>query len=123
MNIDIGAKFIFSVPLTHDHITALLELSASHYDAKCQAAGTKDGFIGRWNHTLELNQEFKLTDSTVLAEFRELDTCVKILELSDTLVPGEYLAAVREMRKSFRGALTLANSKHADWKVTYESGE
>jgi hypothetical protein len=57
----------------------------------------------------------------VMGTFHELDTCLKIMEVSTALFDRERaeLVIVRELQKSFSGATGLANNKYAEWRATY----
>ena len=68
------------ITLTKEEIDTLLESSAVHYDSICQSAGKQGGFIYGWNNLRTFSKDTSQVEIT--AEFRQLDLCCKILEVS-----------------------------------------
>lgn len=106
MNIGIRVKFDFQIPFTTTDIEVLMELSANHYDGKCQAASKIGGFIYGWNNATRFGIPLD-GERTLTATFHELDLSMKIMENSDLLTKGkpEWAASVSKMRKAFIGAV------------------
>jgi hypothetical protein len=84
-----------SLEITGRDLALLRHLSARHYDQRCKSAFTVGGFGWGWicyfldfdNHETvavldldKLTPEVAARTHLLLAEFRELDTCAKILE-------------------------------------------
>jgi hypothetical protein len=113
-------EFIFS--LTFEQVEALIVLSQSHYDDTCQAASRdrlaedEPGFIFKWRACMRVAGE----DYMHRARFRELDLCLKIMEM---MRRPEHVTALEIVQNSFNKALTLANSKVESWQVTGEYNE
>ncbi len=124
---------MFELPLTAEHIDALIKLSQSHYDARCKMASNVallggDGFLAKWQRLYENDQWYRnqLTEEditpdpfTVGASFDELDISMKILEMCDMLGDVELVALCRAMARSFAGAAFVANNKYHEWQTTY----
>lgn len=138
MKIDISPKFVFALPLTVQHIDALIMLSRHHYDAHCRLASSDNGFLTRWRKWLAIDSE-SYTDQDVPSESYtdqdvpsthasadELDTCMKLLEIRSSLAAMSLLAAesidiCNELTAAFHGAMQLANRKFTEWRATYDS--
>lgn len=119
MDIEITAEPIFWLPLTQRQITVLTKLSEAHYDWTCKSASRpgEGGFIHGWSTLLEYRER---TEPTPLckATMREMDLCLKIMEMSSWL-PQDEQQVVHELRKSFFGALNKAKVSIPSWSAEY----
>ena len=70
----LSAAITAELELTDSELGILAVCSEEHYDSKCVAASTEDGFITTW---ALLKQRLNMTSR---ATWQELDTCCKILE-------------------------------------------
>ena len=116
MNIEICASPVFWVPLNLRQANILAFLSSHHYDGVCKDASRVGGFVYGWINHLSFN-DGKSTDGEpvkVRGEFRQLDTCMKILEGRMMLKTGkptdeEDLAIAHALANDLANALYQAN--------------
>jgi len=91
-NYDVSALVIF----TRADVDSLMELSASHYDGKCKAAGKVGGFLYGIHNAVcvlpDASEEFPRRLS-----WDNVDTLCKILEQSRTDEQAELYLAMRAM--------------------------
>lgn len=118
MEIEIYGNPKFYIPLTKEHVAVLTKLSGSHYDGVCKSASRLGGFIYGWKNLVEFATNDEATPCH--ASGRELDTCLKILEMS---VFGKYtneeMLLIEEMIRDFHGAYKHAVSSSSGWSTTY----
>jgi hypothetical protein len=73
------------VEFTAHDLGRLAYWAGRHYDWYCESQIKQGGFIYGWMNKLAFLQDEELTNRvTVMADFKQLDTCAKILEISDT---------------------------------------
>lgn len=122
MKIEIHAVAKFWVGLTLAHVEVLKKAADWHYDAVCQAAAKPGGFIFGWHNTLVFCSEEGAELPNCQASFRDLDTCLKILEIANRVcIPEpENQKIVCELRDSFHKAFRLANEKMSEIIFTVE---
>ena len=87
----------FAMTLTKSEIDALMRCSSCHYDLLCKRASLAGGFLYGWNNCLTSPDEKYPNDeptAAVSCTTREIDTCLKILEMppSDVQAPARKLA-------------------------------
>ena len=88
---DVSAQVIF----TRAEVDWLLDLSASHYDGKCEAAGKHGGFLYGINNAVSMQPDGS-EEIPRLVSWDNVDTLCKILEQART---GEQAALYQAMRK------------------------
>lgn len=111
MKIEIHAVARFWIALTPDHVAILKRAAEWHYDGTCNKAAQVGGFIFGWmNVTTQFPGQTEMPKCS--ASFRELDLCLKILEIAGSIMFPDQIDIERvfEMRKSFRAALRMSNS-------------
>lgn len=95
---------VFWLHLTSEHTALLKKLSQLHYSPECIAAGRQGGFLWGW---INLTDGPPDTDPPMVSGgSRELDICLKIMEMSDC--PGLLTAEERAVRDLLRAAIRLA---------------
>lgn len=112
MKIEIHAVAKFWMDLTPEHVGVLMKAAQWHYDGVCNQAAQVGGFIYGWNNAVTPYPGMEVTPKCS-ASFRDLDICLKILEIAGTIMfPDEIdQDRVTDLRKSFRAALQMANEK------------
>jgi hypothetical protein len=128
MDIHIRCTPSFDITLTSNHIALLAKLSVLHYDNKCKSASEENGFLKQWEYTVSawiipihaLGGE----PPFVRASFSDLDTCLKILEVTglatrSKLLTEDEVKISRELRRDFSSVLQLANDKYHEWQAHY----
>lgn len=74
----------FAITFTKAELDVLTMCSKLHYDGVCRSAGNVGGFLFGWNNCLTSPDEKYPNDpqtAAVSTTHRELDTCLKILEM------------------------------------------
>jgi hypothetical protein len=120
MQINISVQFMFDVPLTAQHVAALIKLSQHHYDHRCKEASSETGFLTVWLRMINNCTTLGLDVAPTRATWSELDTCLKLLEtrrLAALLIGEADLCD--DLNRAFAGALGLAGSKYHDWRAVY----
>lgn len=134
MNIEITGTPAFHLPLTPIHIDVLMRLSDLHYDVTCKAASKLGGFLYGWNNAITWKEQNREPDDdtkyTVQADWRDLDICLKIMEITymrgwfDAMESSHSRAniqtAVNDLEQSFRGAMRLSTNARQSWVAIYE---
>ena len=119
MKIEINGRPQFNFTLTDEQMAVLTLLSDLHYDAACKMANMVGGFIYGWR-----NARHHKSNAQLRASFREVDTCLKILE-GLAFPPSEItigqIDVGRALVKSFRVALTHANKETQSWSTEIEA--
>lgn len=119
MKIEIIGRPEFWFALTDAQMAVLELLSSVHYDGVCKDATKVGGFIYGWK-----NARASVEATTVRASFREIDTCLKILEV--LMHPPAALQEAQQivghkLVRSFREALTAANTASQSWSLEIEA--
>lgn len=128
MKIEMRATPYFLVPLREEHVEALCELSAAHYDYRCRSASVPgpDGFINGWRNRIVYG------DPGIAVEVspEQLDLCFKTLEIRGAWFNAHpsrrtEREAAEEVYTIFHNCwLTLQSSRERrefDWVVRFES--
>lgn len=96
---------VYRLMLTSEHTALLTKLSQLHYSPECIVAGRQGGFLFGW-----ANQAAWAAPNdpppAMSGGDRELDICLKIMEMSDT--PGLLTREERDVRDLLRAAIRLA---------------
>lgn len=99
----IGKGFSYAVSaqviFTRAEVDALLELSASHYDGKCEAAGKHGGFLYGISNAVSVQPDGS-EEIPRLVSWDNVDTLCKILEQSRTAEQAELYGAMRKLLSS-----------------------
>jgi hypothetical protein len=76
------------IAISQEETDLLIEVALTHYDNKCQQAVLPGpgAFLNGWKHRLGFVGE---GPNTVPVTFRELDTCMKILEMAHFRFTGQ----------------------------------
>ena len=121
MEIDIRTQADFHFTLSDAEFEILVRLSASHYDHVCKSASKDGGFLNRWQRSHEVWKECENPDGVkeLTATFRDLDTCLKIMEMPTLITNAEQLRLLRNMRKHFLAVLSRANQGYHEWQYDY----
>jgi hypothetical protein len=118
VEIKIHGRPRLALPLTLAHIDALIALSASHPDGACRAAGKHTGFLYGWRSQALFWKSSRR--ETIGASPHKLSVCLKILEMAVYINDdSEHMPVIREMRKSFAGAIDMASRASEHWRTTY----
>lgn len=124
MKIGISGQPVFWFALTDEQMAVLDHLSALHYDGVCRGATKVGGFIYGWKNARAGSEEESRKRTILKASFREIDTCLKILE-GLMHPPGNMPEAQqiegRKLAKSFHAALTCANETSPSWSTEIEA--
>lgn len=104
----------FYLSLTLAQVKLITELSSSHYDGVCRSASAVGGFIYGWVNLLTYNPS-----EQVSAEWRQLDTVLKICEMASYLDQAQQ-DEVAKLRKSIYGALNKAAELFQNWSADYD---
>ena len=126
MQIGISVQFVFDIPLTEKHVTALSTLSRHHYDVRCKLASNDNGFLTGWRRMIEADTAAELEVSPLRVTWEQLDTCLKLLEMryiASALLSDEQIDLCHAMNQSFWGAIRLASSKYDEWQAIYGEAE
>ena len=107
MKIQIVAAPKFLLPLTLSQVDLLMKLGLMHYDHTCNAAVRVGGFIYGWNNRVTFSAEEAEHPSPCVANFRELDLCLKIMEFPP--LSEDELRDLADMRISFGRALSRSS--------------
>ena len=120
MKIEIYGKPDFWFSLSDGQMAVLERLSGLHYDGVCKAATRVGGFIYGWKNARDV--AYKMV--SVSASFREIDTCLKILE-GLQMPPADMtigqVAIGQALAASFRVALSKANEVTKSWSTEIEA--
>lgn len=114
MKITIQASPKFYLSLTLEQVKLISELSSSHYDGVCRAASMVGGFIYGWVNSLTY-----APSEQVPAEWRQLDTVLKICEMVGHLDPEQQIT-IAKLRKSIRGAMSKSVELFQEWSVDHD---
>jgi len=123
MNIEIYGRADFWFVLTDDQMEVLLRLSAVHYDGVCRRATHPGGFIYGWHMERSVHDGGD-KNAKLKATFREIDTCLKILEV--LMHPPAGLTESQQIEghklvRSFRGALSHAEEIAPTWSTEIDA--
>jgi hypothetical protein len=120
MQINVAATPRFSLPLSQAHIELLTQLSRSHYDSMCKAAGVPgvEGFIHGWGGRLAFAQEEGEPAPKVDATRSQLDLTLKILENTMGL-PKADVATAQYLTRNLRGALQYSSEVVPTWNAVF----
>jgi hypothetical protein len=123
MQITVSAAPRFSLPLSRAQVLLLSQLSFTHYDFECRAAGVPgiNGFIHGWGNRLDFAREAGQPVPAVDATWSQLDLSLKILENTMGLSKAN-LAFAEHLTRNIRGALAFSREQAATWTAVY-SGE
>jgi hypothetical protein len=115
MKIEIHAVAQFWIALDQDHVSLLKKAAEWHYDGFCNKAAQVGGFIYGWSNVVT-PFEGRTEVPKCSASFRDLDLCMKILEIAGSVMFPDKRDQniVADLRKSFRNALRMANEKMGD---------
>jgi hypothetical protein len=121
MKVEIQGRPEFRFMLTLAQVDVLVKLSRGHYDSVCRAASDPnaphgDHFIYTWRACVEGAGE----DYTHRASWRQLDVCLKIMEMAGMCTRQEK-AAVDKLRHAFFSAMSVANNHAATWTAEFKS--
>jgi hypothetical protein len=92
-------RFIVTLSLSEYH--TLKRCSQCHYDGVCACASKLGGFLYAWDFCISEGTDRNKSSSTfeVLCDFRQIDTCLKILEVPPPDVAREAYALSAQLRK------------------------
>ena len=114
MNIEIAAEPKFWIELSRAQVLVLVKCSTHHYDMVCKSSSQLGGFLYGWhNHILFAteNEADSPDPVKVCGSFRQLDTCLKIMENITILQEQSERELAVEIRVWFRKALHKANNE------------
>lgn len=115
MKIEIHAVAKFWIDLSPDHVAVLEKAAKWHYDGVCRMSAMHGGFIYGWkNITTPYPGQEEVPKCS--ASFRDLDLCLKILEIAGSIMFPDQIDQERvfEMRRYFHSALRMANENMGD---------
>nr|WP_319566299.1 hypothetical protein [uncultured Rhodoferax sp.] len=117
MKIKINSQPQFMLPLTLETVDLLMEMSRHHYDGVCKSASAVGGFIYGWHNSVTF-----MPESHVRATWRELDTMLKICEISQLLSghPGER-ETIRRLVQDVHKAMRHWNDVSKGWCVSIDT--
>lgn len=120
MQITVTAVPRFSLPLSRAQVLLLSQLSFTHYDSECRAAGVPsiNGFIHGWDNRLAFAREAGQPVPAVDATWSQLDLTLKILENTMGLAKAD-LAKAEHLARNIRGALSFSREESATWTAVY----
>lgn len=101
----VSAQVIFS----RAEVASLLELSASHYDGKCKAAGKLGGFLYGINNAVSFQPDGS-EEIPRLVSWDNVDTLCKILEQARTPEQADLYVAMRKLLSSMSDESRRLNS-------------
>ena len=117
MKFEISSELRFQFELTNEQVDLLTLASERHYDRVCQSASQIGGFIYGWRNAQEFSKHSPDRPCIHRASWRQLDTCLKILE-------NRVIASSAEMEKlrlplftSIHSAMSLAVARSQEWKT------
>jgi hypothetical protein len=120
----------FRMALTLEDVAILMKTSAKHYDSVCREASatrefSKDNsnFITSWQNILNSYKQFPLDEGEigmVTATWRQIDTCLKILEQTHILTDIEQVVAGR-IRYDFIRALSTVRPLYDQWRTEFDT--
>lgn len=118
MKIEIVSQPLFNLYLPAETIELLLTMSRHHYDGVCKDASAPGGFIYGWKNSVAF-----MPEEPVSANWRQLDTMLKICENTEVLhdQPGAR-DIVRKLYRDARFAITLWTQSSENWRLTTEHG-
>lgn len=126
MKIALAGELRFTVPFSQEELDLLVELSAVHYDATCRHASAitafepGSNFLRIWHNISKsytdgpfAGDEFEYSGAK--ATWRQIDTCLKILEYPAFDRPKNLLAL--RLSNDLRRALQLATPFVGIWQT------
>lgn len=119
--IGIAGKPVFVVEMTLDEAKVLMDLAAHHYDARCKEAGQPGpyGFIYGWS--VLLDPAFAPDPpQKVRAKWRDLDTCLKIMEFNLNHRDPFTKETARRLTAAFNEAMNLAEREMRNWQAEWK---
>jgi hypothetical protein len=125
MDIELTARCVFALPLSRPHIDVLNTLSHCHYDVRCKMASSERGFLTQWRNSIDTDLALGLDPPLpIKAEFDQLDTCLKVLEMRfpaamATIISADENALCLDLIKNFAGVARLANHKFREWQAVW----
>lgn len=122
MKIEIYAKPTFKVYLTKTLVESLLECCDTHYSPECIKAGKPGGSIYYWSVNVQLSESMEDVEPAAMAEFRDLDIALKIMEHPPTM-PTDRLRELQAFAQLIHKALTDGQREvgRFRWTVTSPS--
>jgi len=127
MDIKIQGVPQFTIEITIPQIDVLIKMARRHYDMTCREAGAAghgpQGFLVQWHRIISSYKEWPCEGVTpyIQASFRELDTCLKIMEYTPTLSDEDHVIR-DQLTLWFHRALRLSNKMYDRWAtVSYAS--
>ena len=107
----------FLLTITREELAVLLDCAGTHYDSVCKSSSLQGGFLYGWK-----NQFFFLSDGeatpnevNVTATWREMDTCLKILEMPRHHVAMRAQNLSHSLRQYLRQSQT--HLTHLIWEL------
>lgn len=100
----------FAITFTKTEIAVLTRCSDTHYDLLCKRASCVGGFLFGWYNCLTSPDEKYPNDeptAAITCLSRELDTCLKILEMPPSDVQDAARKLARELSVLFRAGQYL----------------
>lgn len=122
MKIEIYSKPMFRFSLTEAEVDLLLELSSRHYDGKCKAASQCGGFLYGWKNLFllpELAGNKRPDSEEISADWHQLDTCLKIMELG-VYYKEPTRTIIERLSHNFWSAMQQAKKEVPKWTTIYE---
>lgn len=111
MRVEIVSRPEFKFNITKKAVTLLVKLSSTHYDGYCRSISQIGGFLRGWENSFEL---FETDPVEVRANFRELDTLLKVMEMCMNL-SEEELAIAGTLTMAFHTAMSKSSKLVPDW--------
>lgn len=112
MNYEIYGVPRFEFRISRQQLDFLMDYSSAHYDTECRFASRVGGFVYGWNNRMGIDSYTRVS-----ASFRDLDTCLKILEIPIPSMNLKDRKIQEELASSFRDMLTFANSQCKYWHI------
>jgi len=131
MKIESYGSPMFRITITRSLLRSLLTCSALHYDAVCRSYSLRIGDHGApVNGKFRIIQDFYLNDYEERSEWvenftwRELDTTLKIIEISSLSYLGRVeLAEVHDFRAAAFDIMRLSNTESDTWECSIDTGK
>ncbi len=112
MKATVYAQPRYRIYLSKEELHTILACSGIHYDSVCRDASKVGGFLYGWANWID---ESAPDDMYYLCDTREMQTCLKILEMP----PNGYALVAHRLTKSFRACINVANQHlpELSWSV------
>lgn len=121
MKFEIVGRPEFRFSLTLAQIGMLIDRSSHHYDMVCRAASAQEperGFLRVWDVCTRLNEGY-----VIQATWRQLDTCLKVLEYPPFGTGPEEIATQRGLFNSIHKAMNAAMEESPHWVLNIDIAE